>query len=382
MNNFKIKFITLFIFILAIIKINIANAAIIKIAILDGLKSAKIVSANYLLDYNKGLEVAALNAKLRGLTIEYKLFSYDKERLSILNQIQNVKDWQPDFIIGPRSSDEFVLLKPYFTNTLVISPIATAAVTENLPNNFYSMTLPDIYLAQAMVKFIGEILDKKQRKQIYVITAVDCISCLNIGQDFTKYYTKLHPKANLINKNFFSNDVETIDIDSLVYGYKNDDLIVIPNTSYVSAILIARITNYLKMNNITFIGGDQWGSPKVSYVGKVKTIYPYNAYRIIPWSVDEKSHSMAVFKQYYWELYKQYLDNTSAYLSYKTVMTAISVLPKDYIQPNLRSQLLDNFIIRIKANPHTFHSKIYYVNKVENSQENIIKKIKINIKNK
>ncbi|HMT02568.1 MAG TPA: hypothetical protein PKD00_04550 [Burkholderiales bacterium] len=139
---------------MAIIKINIANAAIIKIAILDGLKSAKIVSANYLLDYNKGLEVAALNAKLRGLTIEYKLFSYDKERLSILNQIQNVKDWQPDFIIGPRSSDEFVLLKPYFTNTLVISPIATAAVTENLPNNFYSMTLPDIYLAQAMVKFI------------------------------------------------------------------------------------------------------------------------------------------------------------------------------------------------------------------------------------
>lgn len=114
----------------------------IKVAVLENLKFEKLSTDKYANDYMDGLLTAVDAAKKDGYAVEIQTFFYGKEPLAILKQIPEVKAWQPDIIIGPRSSSLFLMLKDQFSDVLVLSPFATATEVAALPDNFYSMTLP------------------------------------------------------------------------------------------------------------------------------------------------------------------------------------------------------------------------------------------------
>src|SRR5260221_13797463 len=123
----NMKLLRAFILLLWIIPLVVmADPPQIRVAILDNLQSQKFSSINYENHYLEGIELAAFSAKEKGINLQYKYFHYGKEPLDILTEIPKVKAWDPDFIIGPRASDKFLLLKNYFNNVVVLSPLATA----------------------------------------------------------------------------------------------------------------------------------------------------------------------------------------------------------------------------------------------------------------
>ena len=128
----------------------------IRVAVLDNLKFEKLSTDKYANDYMDGLLTAVDAAKKNGYAVEIQTFFYDKEPLAILKKVPDVKAWNPDIIIGPRSSSLFLMLKNQFADVLVLSPFATATEVAALPDNFYSMTLPNEYFTQAVVNIVRD----------------------------------------------------------------------------------------------------------------------------------------------------------------------------------------------------------------------------------
>src|SRR5207244_2785794 len=102
------------------------GAATIRVAVLDALQSQKFASAKYEEDYFHGLQVAIDELAQAGLNVEVKRFIADKPPTAVLSHAKAIRTWRPDAIIGPRSSNRFLLLRNEFTDTLVLSPMATA----------------------------------------------------------------------------------------------------------------------------------------------------------------------------------------------------------------------------------------------------------------
>jgi L-lysine exporter family protein LysE/ArgO len=96
----------------------------VRIAILDNLKSEKLASERYVEEYLRGINLAVREAGKTKIALEPKLFLYDSKPLEILAMLPEVLAWHPDVIIGPRSSDQFMLLKDRLSNIAVISPAA------------------------------------------------------------------------------------------------------------------------------------------------------------------------------------------------------------------------------------------------------------------
>ena len=105
-----------------------ASSDNIKVAILDNFHSEILPSEQYGNYYLQGISIAADSAlKDNHIHVVYKNFTYGTNPLGILQSLSAIKEWHPDLIIGPRSSNQFLLLKNQLNNILVISPYATAS---------------------------------------------------------------------------------------------------------------------------------------------------------------------------------------------------------------------------------------------------------------
>lgn len=234
-----------------------ASSTEVRVAILDNLQSQEFSSINYENNYLEGVKLAAFSAKEKGINLQYKYFKYGKRPLDILTEIPKVKAWNPDFIIGPRASDKFLLLKNYFNNVALISPLATAEDVYNLPDNFYTLSSSDKAIVKAITQFIHEKFPNT--KKIFIIAAIDCKSCYAVQKNVSLFYKKINQKTEIVEKQFISTDVQSVNVANMVTGYKPGDIIIIPNLSSVAAILLERIVDYIKQPGITFIGTDGWG---------------------------------------------------------------------------------------------------------------------------
>lgn len=340
----------------------------IKVAVLENLKFEKLSTDKYANDYMDGLLTAVDTAKTAGYVVEVQTFFYDKDPLAILKKVPDVKAWNPDIVIGPRSSSLFLMLKDQFDDVLVLSPFATASEVASMPDNFYSMTLPNEYFTQAIVNIVRERFPKSA---VAPIGEVDCKNCTDFISAFAAAATAsnltVRPSTTFLNKN-----AETTPPQELLTHYQKGDVILLPNTSYTSGTLVGRISDHLKDNSIAFIGGDGWGDWSSSYVGKVKSAFAYSAYRATPWSLDATDARAKTFREHFKKYRKTVPTGAVSLLSYSTLTAALNALIENKTSTkndSIRSQLLQAFKAARKKDKNYARPIKYAVYKVTQSGE-------------
>jgi len=340
----------------------------IKVAVLENLKFEKLSTDKYANDYMDGLLTAVDAAKKDGYAVEIQTFFYSKEPLAILKKIPDVKVWQPDIIIGPRSSSLFLMLKDQFSDVLVLSPFATATEVAALPDNFYSLTLPNEYFTQAVVNIVR---DRFPKSAVAPIGEVDCKNC----QDFITAFASAAVGSNLIVRPataFLNKNAETAPPTELLANYKNGDVILLPNTSYTSGTLVGRLSDHLKDNSIVFIGGDGWGDWSSSYVGKVKSAFSYSAYRATPWSLDATDVRAKSFRDDFKKYRKTDATGAASLLSYSTLTAALNALTNQGTATKsapIRTRILESFKAARSKDKNYGRPTKYAVYKVTQSGE-------------
>lgn len=343
-----------------------AQPQTIKVAVLENLKFEKLSTDKYANDYLEGLLAAVDAAKKYGYTIEIQPFFYDKEPLAILKKVPEVKAWHPDIVIGPRSSSLFLMLKDQFTDVLVLSPFATATEVAALPDNFYSMTLPNEYFTQAVINIVS---DRFPASAVTPIGEVDCKNCT----DFINAFTAAASNSKLVVRTattFLNKNAETVAPTELLANYKRGDVILLPNTSYTSGTLVGRLSDHLKDNAIAFIGGDGWGDWSSSYVGKVKSAFAYSAYRATPWSLDSTDSRTKTFHNAFKKYRKTDATGAASLLSYSTLMAALEALKNSKSKVNpVRTKILDAFKVARHKDKNYGRPTKYAVYKVTQSGE-------------
>lgn len=270
-------------------------AAPIKVAIMDNLQSEKIASERYVADYVKGVELGVKYATTQSVSFEVKEFFFNKNPAEIVQKAREVLTWQPDVLIGPRSSDLFLMLKTIFKDTLVISPLATAAAIAEMPDNFYSITYPNDASVGVFADFVKSTFPGKS---VFQLIQLDCINC----KDFAMQFTRIAVERGISVRNpepstYISSATETFDLDSQLKAYQAGDLILLPNNSYTSGVLMGRLAEKLKTNDLNFLGSDGWGDWTVGYAGKFKSPFSYNGYRVVPWSIKKKDSETLAFSR-------------------------------------------------------------------------------------
>lgn len=345
---------------------------ILRIAIIDNFHTQKLSSEKYATYYLNGITAAVFDAKTKGVVVQYKFFPFGKSPLSILKILPTVKSWKPDLIIGPRSSNYFLLLKTQFTNIMVLSPFATANAVAQLPKNFYSLTSPDIDKVKAISQFLNE---NYHTKNVFILAQADCSSCVDTSKEFTQHYSGVNPNIKIINHIVLMDHVKFQPLGRLLGGYKHGDLIFLPDMSYQTAILMSRITDYLKQS-VTFLGDDNWGSWKDGMVGKIKAKYSYVGFRIIPWSLDDRSKSVTTFSNRYITFFKEKPDLIS-YIAYQTVRSAVFAITQYPVckQRITSVCVLASYEKALTKNPNWFRPKYYYLYQVDSSAEKYIERI-------
>lgn len=265
----------------------------IKVAVLDNLRSEKLASEKYVGDYFQGIDLATQEAIPDGIRFEVKDFLFGKQPLEVLEKAKEASLWKPDVVIAPRFSDLFLHLKSEFKNTLVVSPLATANKVAAMPENFYSITPNNRAVISTFTSFVKERFPKRP---IYQIVQSDCENC----RDFAATFVADSKNKGLVIRNdtaaeYLSTSVETVKVDKLLENYVRGDLILLPNSSYSSGVLMGKIAEHLRQNNLVFLGGDGWGDWAVGYAGKFKSPYSYEAFRIVPWSLKKTDKATTDF---------------------------------------------------------------------------------------
>lgn len=358
-----------------------AKSAIIKVAILENLKFEKLSTDKYANDYMDGLLTASDVAKEDGYAVEIKTFFYDKEPLAILKKVPELKAWNPDIVIGPRSSSLFLMLKDQFNDVLVLSPFATATEVSAMPDNFYSMTLPNEYFTQAVVNIVRERFPKAA---VAPVGEVDCKNCTDFIAAFARAAAGLkltvRPSTTFLNKN-----AESTPPEELLTHYQKGDVILLPNTSYTSGTLVGRISDHLKDNSITFIGGDGWGDWSSSYVGKVKSAFAYSAYRATPWSLDATDARAVSFKEQFKKYRKMEPTGAVSLLSYSTLSAPITAFASHRPASKattLREQIREAFKAARRNDPNYGRPTKYAVYKVTQTGETFDGEVSALIRNR
>ena len=257
-----------------------ATGTTVKIAVLDNLQSEKLATARYIQDYKDGLELGKNVASLAKINFEFKYFLFQNKDMA--PEIAKIKNWLPDVVIGPRSSEFFILLKNQFKDIAVISPFATAAAVSSLPPNFYSLSPDNTETVDMLVDFVKT---KFPGRRVFQIVQTDCGNCMDSSEQFTRSAAKLDLITAAKPSYLFADQAETIPMEKLLTGYKSNDIIFLPNTSYVSGALAGRIANHLKLPKLTFLGCTGWGDWKVGNFGKFPSPFDYEGFRIVSWSV-------------------------------------------------------------------------------------------------
>ena len=349
----------------------VAQSRTVKVAILENLKIEKLSTDKYATDYMDGILVASKVAKDSNIKVEVQTFFYGKEPLAIIEKVPEVKAWNPDLIIGPRSSSLFLMLRDHFKDTLVLSPFATANEVADLPVNFYSLTLPNKFFTQAVLNMV---VAQFPKKALAPIIEVDCKNCM----DFAAAIESSAKASGVVVRNrvtYLNKSAESAPIQDLAANIQTTDIVLLPNTSYTSGAVVARLADYLKRPELVVIGGDGWGDWSSSYVGKVKSQFAYAGYRVTPWSFESTDDRTQRFVREFKALKGTTPTGTAALLSYSTLSSALDAL-KSYQSPNdkrsIRDQILSAFTTARSKDPNFRRPVKYAIYKVTQDGEKFV----------
>jgi len=347
-----------------------ASEVNIRLAILDNYRSQKfsytheavshfpIVANNYQQSFMSGIKLASYVLKKKKINLDYRLFVYNRSNNSYMQAINSVQKWNPDVIIGPRESLQFIELKNYFKNILVISPLASADKVSCLPKNFYSLSFSNKRFAKAILDYLSSHF---KGRRVLGLVEKNCLPCQNMASEFNSEYAHSHKNIDYGYKSFLTTQAASINLHSYLEGYDSNTIIFLPDTSYASSLLIARITDYFK-KPVVFIGGDEWGNWHDGVVGKMSASYPYKAIHITPLSLSLVKPSILRFKRVYAKFYGHPPSDAASYLAYHSVMSFISAIQnKNMGHAHMKRTILKAYEETLKLNKHWFKNKHYAV---------------------
>jgi hypothetical protein len=350
-----------------------AKAEPIRVAVLDNIRSEKLSSERYVKDYSTGLELGLAYAKKKGIEFFVREFLFDKKPVEILGKISEVETWKPDIIIGPRSSDLMLLLRGSFKNVLVVSPLATSAAIATMPDNFYSISPPN---SDAVGVFVDFVKRKFPGRAVFQFVQVDCSNC----QDFADQFSKAAATRNVVIRNpepstYLSTAADSFDLSTELRTYQRGDVILLPNNSYSSGVVMGRLAEHLKLNDLVFLGGDGWGDWTVGYAGKFKSSFSYEGFRVVPWSIKKQDHPTTEFiKEHKIHLSEEPRSNISL-IMYQLARTltdaAISARDSTKEAPN-RASILSAFLKMKNKDPNFARPKNYAILKISQTGEDYV----------
>lgn len=289
---------------------------VIKVAIIDNFKYQNYVTTKYKKYYMNGLELAFDQAKKLGLEVDCRVFQYTESPLSILKEVPELLEWKPDFVIGPRDSNKFLLLGSYLRDILTISPFATSDAIDQMPYNFFSMTLQDRFEARAIFHFVKW---RYPKKRVIVITEVDCKSCVGVSDAFINIWNEFEGEMPT-QQVFLSQQTSSLSLVDKVINNNGDKIIILPDNAHDSAVLMARISQ-LSSKKTIFVGGDGWGSWGDTEVGRLGELSTYEAYHVVPWGLELNNKDIQTFKRLYLSKYRVLPYNKLSYVLYQTAMS-------------------------------------------------------------
>ena len=334
----------------------------IKVALIRVFGSHPYTSTRYKSYFDQGLETASAYAKQHGIKIDIKRFSYAKhDILSILKAAKAAKAWKPSLVIGPNYSKKFLLLKPFFQHTLVLSPYATSSKLSKLPKNFASLVPTNQYSAAAIYHFTQK---KFPDANLFLVTQLDCENCVDLSHQITLKYNKHHRASEkLYHLNFFRQNVYNLSLGVFKH-FKKNDVAILSTTGFVSAMLMKNIVNKTQLS-VPFVGSDSWGSWRDNIVARLPADKSYKAYRVVPLSIQAAGPRYKEFKKLYESIYQHApLDNIS-YAVFLTMQVPINLLinnpqttTANIVKPE---NLLALFLAKMKKMPHWFWPTQYHV---------------------
>ncbi len=313
-----------------------------------------------------GIDLAVQEAKKLGFDVKYKLFLYQDTDLSIFSSIRAMNKWRPTLIIGPRTSNKFLLLHPGVKDIMVLSPFATSDKLALLPKNFFGITLPSKYAARSQFLLIRNIL---RNHNVSILTEASCDSCVSESNVLLKLLKHNGIKAK--NTLILGGQVSSMEIKKIFLG--DNDIFVLSTLAHTAGVLMARITNHQKRKTI-FIGGDGWGTWGDTEAGRLPARYPYVAYHIVPWSLSNASPYFKKFRQQYIEKYKSEPEDKMSFVSYQTLMSAIMAVYNCHLikQKVTAKTLLSCYKTAVQLNPDYYRNLNFVIYKISRNTNKII----------
>lgn len=357
-NSLKKFFSCLIIFFLILFNPVFANnLTLIKLALFDTVYNEMPVNFTLLSQYQRaylaGIEAAREVAKQDGFNLLYMPFFYGNGPLDLFAEIPKIKAWQPDFVLGPSSSDQFLMLRDSLPNILVLSSYASDQTLAKMPRNFYSTFLPD---GQIMNLLAGYINQKYPKKNIYIITQIDSKQCVDVADLFIDAYKKLSPKTQIVENKLILDNLSDVDIKKLVAGHQNDIIIIFNDTFYDYNVLVERIANSTPDQHFVFYSDqDNWGEAVTKTPSTVKV--NYESYRIGPIMEDAQSPQYQAFVKVYANIYHAAPADAVSYMTYLSVLSVIEALhnyPDLSNKDSTREKILYSYSQALNHDPNWF----------------------------
>lgn len=331
------------------------------------------MASEYEKSYLQGIQAVAYTTKPYNLNIEQKFFMYGGGPLDILDSIPEINAWKPDIILGPSSSDQFLLLKNYLPNVLVLSSSASDINLKKMPKNFYSTFPSDENIMTLLSQFIKI---KFPEKNIYLIEQVDCKQCIDASQLLISSYKKINPKAEVVENKIILDNIDAIDSGKLLAGHEDDAIVIFNSTYYAYNLLTKHIAQtFPKKNLIFFSDQDNWNNE----VDGHRTYHfdlSYQSYRIGPILFDTSLPEFKTFSEAYVALYHKKPQTALSYTTYITLMSVIDAM-RQYSCPDqkksMREKILYSYTAALKENPNWFRKRAFGIYRLTSKGEVLVK---------
>ncbi len=367
------------IFFLFFISANAEKQIPIKVAILDNYNSEMPfipLAYKYETAYLQGIKTAEYTAQEKKYIIDSKFFFHGNGPIDIFKSIPLINDWKADVVIGPSSSDKFIMLKNELPNIMVLSSYASGIKLKNLPRNFYSTFLSDDKLMYLLGKFVQE---KFTQKNIYLIEQVDCKQCVDAGKLFIQSYKKINPNIKIVENKTILDNVNTINSKKLILGHENDVILIFNSTYYDYNLLTRHIADDFPNKKLIFVSDqDNWRN---EVDGRSHPFdLTYESYRIGPILFDQSMPEFKIFVESYVALYHTKPEAALTYMTYVTIMSILEAL-RQYPSPNsdigMREKILYSYETALKNNPNWYKNTTFGIYQLTSKGEVLIKKLAI-----
>ena len=325
--------------------------------------------------YFAGINTAAYVVKKYNINIIYKPFIYGSGPIDILSEIPKIKKWHADLILGPGSSDHFIMLKNYLQNVMVLSSYASGQELQSLPSNFHSIFLPDNKIMMLLAEYIHK---KFPNKNVYIITQVDSKQCIDASNQFISSYKKISSLTKISENKIILDDINSINSKELIAGHENDVILIFSYTLYSYNELVKHIIlSFPNKKLIFFSDQDNWDNTESKAYKDNKN---YDSYRIGPIIFDNHSLEFKTFKKAYYNLYHIQPLYSVSYMSYITVISAIEALikyPSPNKENNMREKILYSYTRALEHDPNWFQINNYGIYRSTSQGETLVARLSI-----